>query len=45
MFVLIDARRGIGEVDLGIMQQLDSTAVQYQVVLTKSDKIKKIGTG
>lgn len=41
VFLLIDARRGVGEVDLGIMQQLDSTAVQYQVVLTKSDKIKK----
>jgi GTP-binding protein len=41
VFLLIDARRGIGEVDIGIMQQLDSSAVQYQVVLTKSDKIKK----
>ena len=41
VFLLIDARRGVGEVDLGIMQQLDSSAVQYQVVLTKSDKIKK----
>jgi GTP-binding protein len=41
VFLLIDARRGIGEVDRGIMEQLDSSAVQYQVVLTKSDKIKK----
>lgn len=41
VFMLIDARRGIGEVDLGVMKQLDSNAVQYQVVLTKSDKIKK----
>ena len=40
-FVLIDARRGIGEVDLGVMEQLDSSAVQYQIVLTKTDKIKK----
>ena len=41
VFLLIDARRGVGEVDRGIMEQLDSSAVQYQVVLTKSDKIKK----
>jgi GTP-binding protein len=41
VFVLIDSRRGIGEVDLGIMKQLDSSAVQYQIVLTKADKIKK----
>jgi GTP-binding protein len=41
VFLLIDARRGVGEVDRGIMEQLDSSAVQYQVVLTKSDKIKR----
>ena len=41
VFVLIDSRRGIGEVDLGVMKQLDSAAVHYQVVLTKTDKIKK----
>ena len=41
VFVLIDARRGIGEVDLGVMKQLDSAAAHYQVVLTKTDKIKK----
>jgi GTP-binding protein len=41
VFTLIDARRGVGEVDRGVMEQLDSNAVQYQVVLTKTDKIKK----
>jgi len=41
VFMLIDARRGIGDVDRTVMKDLDSTAVQYQVVLTKSDKIKK----
>jgi len=41
IFVLIDARRGIGEVDLGVMKQLDASAAQYQVVLTKADKIRK----
>ena len=41
VFILIDARRGLGDVDLTVMKDLDSAAVQYQVVLTKSDKIKK----
>ena len=41
VFMLIDARRGLGDVDLTVMKDLDSAAVQYQVVLTKSDKIKK----
>jgi GTP-binding protein len=40
VFLLVDARRGLGEVDLGIMDKLDSAAVGYQVVLTKADKIK-----
>ena len=41
VFTLIDSRRGIGEVDLGVMDKLNSDAIQYQVVLTKADKIKK----
>ena len=41
VFMLIDARRGIGDVDRNVMKDLDSSAVQYQVVLTKTDKIKK----
>jgi GTP-binding protein len=41
VFVLIDSRRGLGDVDFGVMKQLDSAAVGYQIVLTKSDKIKK----
>jgi GTP-binding protein len=41
LFLLIDSRRGIGEVDLDVMKQLNSWAVQYQIVLTKADKIKK----
>lgn len=41
VFTLIDARRGVGEVDRRVMEELDSNAVQYQVVLTKADKIKK----
>jgi GTP-binding protein len=40
VFLLIDSRRGLGDVDLGILKQLDSAAVGYQVVLTKIDKLK-----
>jgi GTP-binding protein len=41
VFVLIDSRRGLGEVDFGFLKQLDSAAVGYQIVLTKIDKLKK----
>jgi GTP-binding protein len=39
--LLIDARHGIKEVDRPLMKMLDETAVSYQVVLTKADKVKK----
>lgn len=39
-FLLIDARHGIKDVDAEIMDLLDETAVSYQVVLTKIDKVK-----
>jgi len=38
--VLIDSRHGIKPVDDEIMTMLDSAAVNYQVVLTKADKVK-----
>ena len=38
--VLIDSRHGITPVDLEIMTMLDSAAVNYQLVLTKADKVK-----
>lgn len=41
VFLLIDSRRGVGEVDIGIMKQFDTAAVGYQIVLTKTDKIKQ----
>lgn len=40
VFVLIDSRHGLKEVDLKVMALLDRAAVSYQVVLTKTDKIK-----
>ena len=41
VFVLIDARHGIKENDLEVLNLLDKTAVSYQIVLTKIDKIKE----
>ena len=40
VFVLIDARHGAKAVDEEIMSLLDSAAVTFQVVMTKTDKIK-----
>jgi GTP-binding protein len=45
VFLLIDARRGIGPVDKDVLDLLDKSAVNYQVVLTKSDKIRKSELG
>jgi GTP-binding protein len=39
-FVLIDGRHGVKAVDEEIMSLLDTAAVPFQVVLTKSDKVK-----
>jgi GTP-binding protein len=40
VYVLIDARHGLKEVDLDVLKTLDRSAVSYQVVLTKSDQVK-----
>ena len=40
VYVLIDARHGIKEVDLDVLNTLDKSAVSYQVVLTKADQVK-----
>jgi GTP-binding protein len=39
-FVLVDSRHGLKPVDVEIMDMLDSAAVNYQLVLTKADKVK-----
>lgn len=39
-FVLIDARHGVKPVDEEILKLLDSSAVTFQCVLTKADKVK-----
>lgn len=40
-FVLVDSRHGIKPVDEEIMELLDRSAVTFQCVLTKTDKLKK----
>ena len=40
VFVLVDSRHGIKEVDHDIMGMLDAAAISYRIVLTKTDKIK-----
>jgi len=40
-FVLIDTRHGIKTVDDEIMTLLDQSAVTFQVVMTKADKVKE----
>lgn len=39
-FVLIDSRHGVKPVDQEIMKLMDRSALTFQVVLTKADKIK-----
>ncbi len=39
-FVLIDSRHGIKPEDMDMFEMLDEAAVAYQIVLTKTDKIK-----
>ncbi|AKO95690.1 putative GTP-binding protein EngB [Marinovum algicola] len=39
-FVLIDARHGVKKVDEEILTLLDKSAVTFQAVLTKADKVK-----
>lgn len=38
--LLVDARHGLKPIDFEVMAMLDKAAVNYQIVLTKSDKIK-----
>jgi GTP-binding protein len=40
VYLLIDARHGLKEVDDTVLKTLDKAAVNYQVVLTKADQVK-----
>ena len=39
--MLIDSRHGIKNNDLTVMKDLDEAAVNFQIVLTKADKVKE----
>jgi GTP-binding protein len=41
VYVLIDARHGLKDVDEAVLKTLDEAAVSYQIVLTKADQVKK----
>ena len=41
VFLLVDSRHGLKPTDIELMEMLDETAVIYQVILTKIDKLKK----
>jgi GTP-binding protein len=41
VYVLIDSRHGLKSLDLEVMKTLDRVAVSYQLVLTKTDQIKR----
>jgi GTP-binding protein len=40
VYVLIDSRHGLKDVDTDILKTLDKSAVSYQLVLTKADQVK-----
>jgi GTP-binding protein len=41
VFLLVDSRHGVKDIDAEVMTLLDKAAVSYQIVLTKGDKIGK----
>src|SRR3569833_2791078 len=41
VYVLVDARHGLKDVDLDVIKTLDKSAVSYQLVLTKADQVKR----
>ncbi|KQZ82981.1 GTP-binding protein [Mesorhizobium sp. Root157] len=43
VYVLIDSRHGVKKNDEDVLSLLDKAAVSYQIVLTKTDKIKAAG--
>ncbi|MDR1207592.1 MAG: ribosome biogenesis GTP-binding protein YihA/YsxC [Rickettsiales bacterium] len=44
VFILVDSRHGLKPSDLELMQFCDENAVRYQIILTKTDKIKKVAS-
>src|SRR5436305_12728730 len=42
VYVLIDGRHGLKDVDQDVLKTLDKSAVSYQIVLTKADQVKAV---
>jgi GTP-binding protein len=42
IFLLIDSRHGLKDLDQEMMDRLDKLAVSYQIVLTKADAVKQL---
>jgi GTP-binding protein len=40
VYVLVDARHGLKEIDEGVLKVLSSSAVSHQIVLTKAEAVK-----
>jgi GTP-binding protein len=40
VYLLVDARHGLKEIDERVLETLDKAAVSYQIVLTKTDAVK-----
>lgn len=41
VFLLVDSRRGLKDLDRKVMDTFDDAAINYQIILTKCDKTKK----
>jgi GTP-binding protein len=41
VYLLVDSRHGLKDVDTAILNMLDTAAVSYQILLTKTDALKK----
>src|SRR6476659_8189552 len=41
VYLLVDARHGLKPVDTQVLETLDKAAVNYQIVLTKTDEVKE----
>ncbi|MCB9963601.1 MAG: YihA family ribosome biogenesis GTP-binding protein [Rhodospirillales bacterium] len=41
VFLLVDSRHGLKDSDIEMMKMMDETAVNYRIILTKSDEIKQ----
>ena len=41
VMLLVDARRGLGSVDWDVVRMMEKARIEYQFVITKSDKLRK----